>query len=62
MQLLCLFQPSVYATFLHDATYGYLLLVNKTLAEGGDPTNGQLMYDKARNMTFQGTSFHFPEI
>ncbi|XP_064609278.1 receptor-type guanylate cyclase gcy-28-like [Liolophura sinensis] len=48
---------SLYSPFLHDAVYLYLLVLNETLAEGNDPRNGTLMFQKATGKTFEDEDF-----
>lgn len=39
---------------MHDIVYLYVLALNKTLSENGDPRNGTLMFENAKTQTFQG--------
>ena len=48
------FQGSLYAPFLHDVVYLYLLSVNETLRLGGDPRNGTFMFNVATTRKFTG--------
>ena len=49
-----LYQGHLFSLFLYDATYLYLLLLNEILAEGKDPKNGTLIFEKSKNRTFYG--------
>ena len=54
-----LFQPSLYSTFIHDATYHYLTVVEEILTEGGNPQDGTLIFEKSKGRQFQGIAFLF---
>ncbi|XP_076466014.1 atrial natriuretic peptide receptor 1-like [Babylonia areolata] len=49
-------QGSEYSPFLHDVVYLYLLVLNETVGEGEDHTDGQLLFNKATSRTFRGVT------
>ena len=42
------------AAYAYDATYLYLLTVEDTIAQGGDPRNGSQLFANACHKTFKG--------
>ena len=47
-------QGSEYSPFLHDIVYLYILALNKTLAEEGEPRDGEVMFKTATKLGFEG--------
>ena len=51
-------QGSLYSPFLHDAMYLYAVSLNKTLRMGGNITDGMLIVNNSRDISFVGVSGH----
>ena len=49
-----LLQASYDAAYVYDATYLYLLAVEDTIAQGGDPRNGSQLFTNAIHKEFMG--------
>ena len=48
------FQGSLNSLYVYDATMVYLKLVNETIQQHEDFTNGTLLIDKTRDRVFSG--------
>ena len=46
--------PTVWPLFLYDAAYLYFLVLNETLAEGGNFRDGKLIMEKVKGRRFRG--------
>ena len=49
---------SLYSPFLHDAMYLYAVALNKTLSQGGNISDGVLIVNNTRDLSFIGASGH----
>ena len=48
------FQANSLSLYLHDAMYLYLITMDEVLSQGGDPRNGDLIFEASKNKTFTG--------
>lgn len=53
-------QGSVYSPYLYDAVYLYCLLINQTLGEGGNISDGRRLFELTDGLTFVSREYSSP--